>query len=160
MATKQEDTKAEKRTPPAISSDNNKFRFTGKSRRIGETVVWQIAARKRLVDPITRMYISKGEKGGYIEREDNLGYKNGDTSWIFDGCAVMGTANVEGNSSICCHVIPRKAGEPASRYGCTVVDAKIIDNARVYGVDIKAPTIISGNACIRRRADVPVQMRR
>jgi hypothetical protein len=44
--------------------------------------------------------VKKGEKGGYIESEDNLSFKDGDVSWVYDDSIVYGKSTITGNSFV------------------------------------------------------------
>lgn len=68
--------------------------------------------------------VKKGDKGGYIEKEENLSHK-GDC-WIYELARVYGNAEIYDDASVC--------GE-AQVYGRAWVydNALVVGNAKVYG---------------------------
>ena len=76
--------------------------------------------------------VTKGDLGGWIEKEDNLSQSERDFSWVFDNAKVYGNANVFDNAIIsdCAQVF-----ESASVWDNVKVfgNAKIRDAAEIYG---------------------------
>ena len=102
--------------------------------------------------------VKKGDKGGFIERENNLS-QNGDAwiygdakiydnAWIYDNARIYGNARISGNAKIYDNAWisgnERIYGD-AWIYG----DAKIYDNAWIYG-----NARIYGNAKIYGNAEI------
>lgn len=77
--------------------------------------------------------VKKGDKGGYIEKEDNLS-QEGDC-WIYDNAKVYDKAKVFGNAIIADNVLV---------YG----NALVYDNAKVYGY-----AKVCGSAEIKNNSD-------
>lgn len=96
--------------------------------------------------------VKKGDKGGYIQKEDNLSAAG--NAWIYDNARVEGDARVSDNAQVygsanvseCAQVYGNaKVYENAQVYG----DAQIKDNAQVYGsAKVKGNALIYGNAKI------------
>ena len=90
--------------------------------------------------------IKAGDRGGYIEREDNLDQDG--MCWAYDGAKVWGNAKVYGDA---------KVWGNAKVYG----DAKVGDNADVFGnadvygdADVGDNASVYGNAKVWGNADV------
>lgn len=96
--------------------------------------------------------VSKGEKGGYIEKEENLSeygksWVSGDAcvcndAWVFGNAHVYGNAQMSGNTV---------AFGNAQVYGNAVVSGHtaVSGNAQVYGnAHIAGKVIVSGNAMV------------
>ena len=78
--------------------------------------------------------VKKGDKGGFVEREENLS-QNGDC-WIYDNAKVFENAEVFENA---------KVYEDANIYG----NAKIYENAKVYGnANVRSNAKVYGYAII------------
>ena len=90
--------------------------------------------------------VSKGDKGGYVESEDNLSHKG--NCWVFDDAWVFGKAWVFGNAQIF---------DDAWVSGNAKIfdDAKIFDGAWVFGnAQISGSARIFDNAQISGDAQV------
>ena len=72
--------------------------------------------------------VSKGDLGGYLEKEDNL--SSDGNCWVFDNARVSGDARVSCNAVV-------------SGYAMVSGDAGVSDNARVYG-----NATVFGDACV------------
>ena len=107
---------------------NNKIQFLGRT-------LYQIEALRDI-----RSDVSKGDKGGWIENEENLsqdGY-----CWVFGDARIFENARVYDNASVY---------ENARVYG----DVMVYGNARVYGdVMVYGNTRVSGDAWIYNDARV------
>ena len=86
--------------------------------------------------------IKAGDKGGWIEKEENLS-QEGDC-WIHDEAKVFDNAEVSGNAQVF-------GKAQIYEYACVNNKAKIYGNTRVYG-----NTEISGNAIIEKDSDYEV----
>ena len=84
--------------------------------------LYRIEALKDFAD------VRKGDKGGYVESEDNLSHVG--NCWVYGNAQVYGDARVYGNAQV--------YGD-AWVYGCTLV----CDHARVSGT-----ARVLGNACV------------
>ena len=106
----------------------------------------------------------KGEKGGFIESEENLSQE--DDCWIFDDAKVWGDAKVLNNAVVCRNAYvygnARVYGDALIRGRAEVfgdatvyVNARICDNAKVWDkATIYDGAVISGNAEVCGRAKV------
>ena len=90
--------------------------------------------------------INVGDKGGWIEKEDNLS----DDAWVYEEARVCGDAKVYGNARVCDNAQVygnARVCDNAQVYG----EAKVYDNARVYGnAEISGDVRICGDVGIRR----------
>ena len=84
--------------------------------------------------------VKKGDKGGFIENEDNL--SQWDDCWVYDNAKVYNDAVVYDNAMVF---------KNAMVYGnaCVFGDAEIYDNVRVYG-----NAEVFGNVHIKGDADI------
>jgi len=73
---------------------NDKFKLWGGGKMHDGRKVFRVQALKDFND------VKKGEKGGYIESEDNLSFKDGDVSWVYDDSIVYGKSTITGNSFV------------------------------------------------------------
>lgn len=85
-------------------------------------------------------YVNKGDKGGYVESEENLSHEG--TCWVYDDACVYGKAWVYDNA--------RVFGD-ARVYGNAKVsgDALVSCDARVYG-----NACVYGNALLYGKAEI------
>ena len=88
---------------------------------VGSRTLYRIEALKDFVN------VKKGDKGGYIESEDNLSHIG--NCWVFDNARVSGNALVDGHA-------------------CVYGNAQVYGYARVYG-----NAWVYGDARIRDTAD-------
>ena len=95
-----------------------KYKLTKTTKEHFGTTLFQIKAEMSFGD------VSKGELGGYIEKEDNLSQEG--NAWVSGDARVYGNARVYGDA--------RVSGD-ARVYGDAWVsgDARVSGNARVYG---------------------------
>ena len=107
--------------------ENKKFEFTEETKTTSRGVTV-----KRIVALRDFGNIKAGEKGGFVEKEENLSHEN--DCWVFVNAEVYGNAEVCGNA---------KVYGDAEVYG----NAEVCDNAKVYG-DAEATTVVKtfGNA--------------
>ena len=71
---------------------NTKFSLTTNTKNWFGTTLFQIKAEMSFGN------VSKGELGGWIEKEDNLSVSG--NAWVFDNASVFGNASVSGNASV------------------------------------------------------------
>jgi len=94
---------------------NKKFRLTKTTKKYSGIILYQIEALKGFGE------VNKGDKGGFIEKEDNLSQEG--NAWVSGNARVYGNAWVSGDAWV---------------YGDAQVsgDAWVYGDARVYG-DLK-----------------------
>ena len=102
--------------------------------------------------------VKVGDKGGYIETENNLSQLNGawvyGDTWVFGGARVYGNARVYGGAQVYGNA---EVYDGARVYGNAVVydDAWVHDDARVYdGARVCGNARVSGNARVCGNARV------
>ena len=118
--------------------ETKKYKLTEETIKINVRILYRIEALKDFKD------VKKGDKGGYVEKEENLS-QNGDC-WVYDNARVFGNAvvcynarvygnaYVFGNAKVCQNAVVRD-------------NAEVYDNARVCGnAEICGNTIVCGNA--------------
>ena len=108
--------------------------------------------------------VKKGDKGGFIENEDNL--SQWDDCWVYDNAMVFKNAMVYGNAQV--YGDAQVSGD-AQVYGNAKVcgdawvigDAKVYGNARVYGdakvcgdARVYGNAMVYGNACVFGDAEI------
>ena len=114
----------------------NKYKLTEETINVGDTALYRIEALRDFGD------VKKGDKGGFIEKEDNLS-QNGDC-WVYGNAKVCDKAMVYNNAKVYDNVMVfdnamvygnAKVSGNALVYGNGVVhdNAVVCDNASVYG---------------------------
>ena len=96
--------------------------------------------------------VKKGDKGGYIEKEDNLSQEG--NCWISDNAKVFDSALVSGDAEVFGYAI---VYGNAKVYDNTLVygNAKVFDNAYVYGdAYVYGNALVSGDAKVYDYAKV------
>ena len=141
-----------------------KYKLTEESIYCFGRTIYRIEALKDFDD------IKKGNKGGYVESENNLSQEG--NCWIYDNAKVFDSAKVYNNARIC--VNAKVFGEAqvynnalvcdkalicrnAEICGNTMVggNSEVYDNAKVYGnAKILGNSIIYGNALIYGNAKI------
>ena len=114
--------------------NNDKFKLIKSDKTIFGKKLFQIVALKDFGN------ISKGELGGYVEKEENISV-SGD-AWVYGNARVSGDARVYGDASVC--------GE-ARVYGSARVsgNAWVYGEARVYGsARVYGDASVYGNAWV------------
>ena len=105
-----------------------KYKLTEETINVCGRTLHRIEALKDFGD------VKKGDKGGFIENENNLS-QSGDC-WVYDNVMVYGNANVYGDAKV--------------YYNAEVCgNAKIYDNAEVFG-----KAMVYDNAKIHNHASV------
>ena len=129
-----------------------KYKLTDESINFCGSELYRIEALKDFSN------VKKGDKGGFVESEDNLS-QHGDC-WIYDDAKVFDNAIVYGNARVFNNA---KVSENALVYGNAKVydDAKIYGFARVYdgamifgGADVYGSADIYGCAMINNKSEV------
>lgn len=102
--------------------------------------------------------VTKGDLGGWIEKEDNLSQSERDFSWVFDNAKVYGNANVFDNAIIsdCAQVFDNASvWDNVKVFGNAIIrdtaeiygQARIFDNAKIYGrATVCSDAQVYGNA--------------
>ena len=144
--------------------ETKKYKLTEETINVGDKTLHRIEALRDFSD------VKKGDKGGYIEKEENLS-QNGNC-WVYDDAMVYGSARVFGNAIVYLHavvcdnaVVCGKAiiSGNATIFGNANVhgDAKVYDEAKVYGdawvygtAEVYGNARIYGNAEIRGDAEI------
>ena len=113
---------------------DKKYKLTDECITIGDKKLYRIESLKDFA------FIKKGDKGGFVESEENLSQVG--SCWIYNDTKVCGNAWVFGNAKVCGN---------AKVYGnaCVFGDAEIYDNVRVYG-----NAEVFGNVHIKGDADI------
>ena len=123
-----------------------KYKLTEETINIGGTALYRIEALRDFGD------VKKGDKGGFIEKEENL--SQSDDCWVYDDAKVYDNAMVYGNARVYNNAV---VGGKAVVYGNAVVDwyAVIYGNAEVYdNAVVGGNAEIRGNAVVYRNAKV------
>lgn len=122
---------------------NDKFKLWGGGKMHDGRKVYRIQALKDFND------VKKGEKGGYIESEDNLSFKEGDVSWVYDDSVVYGKSTVTDNSFVDKNAIVKDSRiEKGSRvsHGAQVehtrVTASEIQDANTFYANIRESKVV------------------
>jgi tetrahydrodipicolinate N-succinyltransferase len=115
-------------------------------------------------------YVTKGELGGWIEKEENLSHDG--TCWIFHKARVFDNAQVGGNAEVYDYARvygnarvfdSARVRDHASVYGNACVhgrswvwgSARVYDDTRVLGnAQVKDRAVISGTATITSKEDL------
>lgn len=95
-----------------------KYKFTNETIKVGEVILHRIECVEAFAD------VKVGDKGGWIENENNLSQK--DDAWVCGDAWVYGNAEVYGNARIYGEA---RVFEHARVYD----DANVGDNAWIYG---------------------------
>ena len=141
-----------------------KYKLTEETINVGDTALYRIEALRDFGD------VKKGDKGGFIEKEENL--SQSDDCWVYDDAKVYDNARVYGNARVCENAVVcgyarvydnarvynnAVVGGKAVVYGNAVVDwyAVIYGNAEVYdNAVVGGNAEIRGNAVVYRNAKV------
>ena len=95
-----------------------KYKLTEETREVGGFTLHRIEALKDFSD------VKKGEKGGWVEKEDNLSQLG--NCWVYDNACVFANAKVYRNAKVCGNA---KVYDKAFVFG----NAKVFGNACVHG---------------------------
>jgi len=77
--------------------------------------------------------VKKGDLGGYIESEDNLGFGDGDNSWVDNNSQVCNNSQVYNNSTV---------------YNSQVNNSRVCNNSTVYNSQVNNSRVYNGEATI------------
>lgn len=125
---------------------SKKYKLTDETINLNGATLYRIEALKDFGE------IKKGDKGGFIESENNLAHEG--NAWVSDDACVYDNARVSDNASVSNNA--RVYGN-AWLYGNTrVCDyAWVADNARVYGdANVCDDSSVFGSACVYDNAHV------
>lgn len=73
---------------------NDKFKLWGGGKNHEDKKVYRVQALKDFND------VKTGDLGGYVESEENISFKPGDDSWVYDDSIVHGDGRVERDSHV------------------------------------------------------------
>ena len=129
-----------------------KYKLTEETIKVYDKTLYRIEALRNFSD------VKKGDKGGYIEKEENLSQNS--NCWVYDDAMVYGTARVYDHAKVYDYA---EVYDKAWVYGNAKVfnnaqvycNALVIDNARVYGkAEVYHNARIFGNARIYGNAEI------
>jgi carbonic anhydrase/acetyltransferase-like protein (isoleucine patch superfamily) len=112
--------------------------------KVGNSTLYRITATK------DSLYAEKGEKGGYVEKPENIS----DDAWVFGDAKISGNARVSGKALVSGNA---QVSGDAQVSGTAQVsgEAQIYGNARVYGnAWVYGKTLVSGKALVSGTAQV------
>lgn len=121
---------------------NEKYELTTDKIRIGNTNLYRIKAISDFGE------VKTGDYGGYIEKEDNLSFKEGELAWVKDRAIVYGDARISGNAIVQDYAIVSDS--------VTITDNAVVGgNSRVSGnVSVSEYGKVYGNAIVKDSAKV------
>ena len=105
-----------------------KYKLTEETTNMGNRTLYRIEALRDFGD------VKKGEKGGYVEKEENLS-QSGDC-WIYGDAMVYNNALVRDDAKVYCNAYENVlVHDYAEVYGSTKVYeyAVVCDGTKVYG---------------------------
>ena len=123
-----------------------KYKLTKENISYCDKTLYRIEALKDFAN------VKKGDKGGYVEKEDNLSQEG--NCWISDNAKVFDSALVSGDAEVFGYAI---VYGNAKVYDNTLVygNAKVFDNAYVYGdAYVYGNALVSGDAKVYDYAKV------
>lgn len=97
---------------------SKKYKLTGETINLNGATLYRIEALKDFGE------IKKGDKGGFIESEDNLSHEG--NAWVYDDAWVYGSASVYGNARVC-------GNTRVYNHACVHGDARVCGDALVRG---------------------------
>jgi len=127
---------------------NKKYELTNNTITISDKTLYQI----RALHDIPRWNVTKGDFGGYIEKEENLSH-DGDC-WVSGNAQVYGDAQVSGNARVSGNAW---VSGNAQVYGDAWVSGNVwvSGNAQVYGdAQVSGYVWVSGNARVSENANI------
>lgn len=120
--------------------ETKKYKITEETIIVEDSILHRIEALKDFND------VKQGDKGGYIEKEDNLSQSG--NCWVYHDAKVYGNAEVFDNAKVYGYAKvygDAKVYESARVFG----NARVYDNARVYGnADVYRYAEVFGNAWV------------
>lgn len=124
---------------------DKKYKLTDETINVNGITLYRIEALRDFSD------VKKGDKGGFIEKEDNL--SQGNNCWIYDNAIVYNNAKVRSNAKVYGNA---KVYDNAEVFGnAKVFDyAKVYDNAEVFGyANVFGYAEVCGDALIKGMSD-------
>ena len=119
--------------------ENKKYKLTDETIEVEGKILYRIEALKDFGE------IKNGDKGGFIESDDNLSHEG--NAWVYGNACVSDNARVCGNARVC---------NNARVYGnaCVCDNARVSDNACVCNIArVCGSTSVCGDAEISTDAD-------
>ena len=126
--------------------DTKKYKLTEETIIVNDKSLYRIEALKDFSN------VRKGDKGGFIENENNLTQYG--KCWVYDNAEVSGNAKVSGNAII--HEDAKVYGD-ARIYGYATVfeDTMVYENAKIYGnAKVSGNAVVFGDAEVCGKAEV------
>lgn len=124
-----------RKSEKSAASTNKKYTILTndtKTAPFGNLTLFRIEANKTFGN------IKKGDKGGYIQKEENL--STTDKAWVADKAMVFGSGKVSGNAQV---------------YGNALVCGSVSENAKVYdNAQVIGSSQVYGNARIYGNAEI------
>ena len=131
---------------------SKKYKLTDETIQVGDITLHRIEALRNFFN------VYKGEKGGFVESEENLSH-DGDC-WVYGTAKVCGNAEVYGDAKVCGDAIIYDNAEVFGN-AKVLTHASICDNAKVWGNTVIADNTkvygdakVCGDAIIHGRAEV------
>ena len=123
-----------------------KYKLTDESVIVNGKTLHRIEALRDFGD------VKKGNKGGFIEKENNLSQK--DNCWVYGNARVYDNALVYGNAKVCDNAEVYGNAEVYD-YAQVYGNAWVFGNARVYGdASIYGDAMVCGNADVYGNARI------
>lgn len=120
-----------------------KYKLTKETINVNGKTLYRIEAIKDFG------YIKKGDKGGFVEKEENLSQRG--NCWVYDNAQVCEDAKLYGDAMVCDKA---KVCGNAEVYG----NALVFDNARVYGNAVVCDyAVVCGKAWVFGNARIGLQ---
>ena len=117
-----------------------KFKLTDETIIVDSKTLYRIEALRDFGD------VKKGDKGGFIEKEENL--SQSDNCWVYDDAKVFGNAEVYYDAIVRDNAIVR---DDARVYG----DAMVYEKAKIYGnAKVSGNAVVFGDAVVCGKAEV------
>lgn len=97
-------------------------------------------------------HVKKGDKGGLIEKEDNLSHVG--ECWVYSGAMVYGNAKILDDGWVCHNAVVRDNAEVRGK-GIVGGHAMLLDNAKVCdAADISDNVVVRNNAVVCGLVDI------
>ena len=144
--------------------ENKKYKLTGESIAVEGKTLYRIEALKDFGE------IKKGDKGGFIESENNLAHEGNawvsddacvydnarvyDNAWVSDNSLVWGNARVYNNARVCGNASVY-GNACVFGYACVYDNAWVSGNGQVYGnARVYGDALVCGDACVCGDAEI------
>ena len=144
--------------------ENKKYRLTDETIEVEGKTLYRIEALKDFCE------IKKGDKGGFIESENNLAHEGNawvsddacvydnarvyDNAWVSDNSLVWGNARVYNNARVCGNASVY-GNACVFGYACVYDNAWVSGNGQVYGnARVYGDALVCGDACVCGDAEI------